>query len=229
MSKTILDELLCWLYQHDVNLNEDCIEDLIIGSKEWELDELLETCAEFLADNTKPTNVCVFYHLTLGKNMRSATDKCSYFIREKFEDLDNGGHLEILSMDEFHKVISNLEINIRREDIIYRSFLNLKQQTTITDAVHDECFKAILFNEITATPLADKTMTVYGTHPEIRAVVDASLQQTDVKSRCWNHLLSININNDVRTNDVLCEERICLRQLPNIVTLGQLLFLKIVW
>ena len=95
--------------------------------------------------------------------------------------------------------------------------------------MHDECFKAERFNEITATPLADKTMTVYGTHPEIRAVVDASLQQTDVKPRCWNHLLSININNDVRTYDVLCEERICLRQLPDIVTLEQLLLWKIVW
>ena len=122
MSKAILDELLCWLYQHDVNLNEDCIEDLIIGSKEWELDDLLETCAEFLAENTKLTNVCVFYHLSLGNNISAAADKCSYFIREKFEDLHNGGHLEILSMDEFHKIISNLEINIRREDIIYRSF-----------------------------------------------------------------------------------------------------------
>ena len=215
ISKVVLGKVLAWLYYSDITIDETCIEELMIVCGKWKLIELLYTCGEYMSNNMNVNNACWFFRLSRENGIWKVAEKCSYFIREHYEFMHNTKQLEKLTLKQFCNIISNEEINVTNENIVYDSILRLLQTRPNIELL-SLCYQSVRLKKLTPRYLISKilnhTRNVQRTDDDMEVELT---YEVGIRPRYWDSLLYINKNQNLCEYDTISCKWVKYRSLVN--------------
>ena len=129
------------LPEHNI---EDCCSEYVIDdenviellklSRTWNLDILAKLCETYLNENITINNACRFYNFALDNVAQYKLQIVNKFIGEHFTSLHESNKLIELSFKNLTTIIEHDEINVRNEDVIFSSVVQIiNEQTSVED------------------------------------------------------------------------------------------------
>ena len=145
----ILRTVVAFMYNSEYVINDENVIELLILSTTWNLDILTELCVSYMNNNITINNACRFYNFALDNVAQHKSQIVNTFIREHFTSLHESGQLSELSLKIFTTIIEHDEINVRNEDVIFSSAVQIiNQQTSVEDI--NRCLELIRFPHTSA-------------------------------------------------------------------------------
>ena len=140
----ILRTVVAFMYNSDYVINDENVKELLKFSESWNLDILAKLCVTYMNDNITINNACRFYNFALDNVDQHKSQHIHEFIREHFTSLHQSGQLSELSLKNFTTIIEHDEINVKNEDVIFSSAVQIiNQQTSVEDI--NRCLELIRF------------------------------------------------------------------------------------
>ena len=140
----ILQTVVAFMYNSEYVINDDNVIELLKFSGTWNLDILAKLCVMYMNDNITINNACRFYNFALDNVDQHTSQIVNKFIREHFTSLHESGQLRELSLKNFTTIIEHDEINVKNEDVIFSSAVQIiNQQTSVEDI--NRCLELIRF------------------------------------------------------------------------------------
>ena len=140
----ILRTVVAFMYNSEYVINDENVIELLKFSETWNLDILAKLCVTYMNDNITINNACRFYNFALDNVDQHKSQIVNEFIREHFTSLHESGQLSELSLKNFTTIIEHDEINVKNEDVIFSSAVQIiNQQTSVEDI--NNCLKLIRF------------------------------------------------------------------------------------
>ena len=141
----ILRTAVAFIYNSEYVIDDENVIELLKLSRTWNLDVLAKLCVEYINDNVTINNACSFYNFALDNVDQQKSQNISEFIREHFTNLYESGQLSELSLKNFTTIIEHDEINVKNEDVIFNSAVQIiNQQTSVEDI--NRCLELIRFS-----------------------------------------------------------------------------------
>ena len=189
----ILRTVVACMYNSKYDIDNDNVIELLKLSETWNLDILTKLCVKYMNDNITINNACRFYNFALDNVDQHKSQIINEFIREHFTNLHESGQLSELSLKNFTTIIEHDEINVKNEDVIFSSAVQIINQGTSVEDIN-RCLELIRFPHTSG----DFLVKVIRNHPLMkepprdRYVSDAILYREsktaipEVKPpRCW--------------------------------------------
>ena len=140
----ILQTVVAFMYNSEYVIDDENVIELLKFSGTWNLDILAKLCVTYMNDNVTINNSCRFYNFALDNVAQNKSQIVNEFIREHFTSLHESGHLRELSLKNFTTIIEHDEINVKNEDVIFSSAVQIiNQQTSVEDI--NSCLELIRF------------------------------------------------------------------------------------
>ena len=140
----ILRTVVAFMYNSEYVIDDENVIELLKFSRTWNLDILAKLCVEYMNDNITINNACRFYNFALDNVDQHKSQIANEFIREHFTSLHEYGQLRELSLKNFTTIIEHDEINVKNEDVIFSSAVQIiNQQTSVEDI--NRCLELIRF------------------------------------------------------------------------------------
>ena len=140
----ILRTVVAFMYNSEYVIDDENVIELLKLSRTWNLDILTQLCVEYMNDNITINNACRFYNFALDNVDQHKSQIANEFIREHFISLHESGQLSELSLKNFTTIIEHDEINVKNEDVIFSSAVQIiNQQTSVEDI--NRCLELIRF------------------------------------------------------------------------------------
>ena len=140
----ILRTLVAFMYNSEYIIDEENVIELLKLSGTWNLDILAKLCVEYMNDNITINNACRFYNFALDNVDQHKLQIMNEFIREHFTSLHESGQLSELSLKNFTTIIAHDEINVKNEDVIFSSAVQIINQRTSVEDIN-RCLELIRF------------------------------------------------------------------------------------
>ena len=99
-------------------------------------------------------NACRFYNFALDNVDQHKSQILNEFIREHFTSLHESGQLSKLSLKNFTTIIAHDEINVKNEDVIFSSAVQVINQRTSVEDIN-RCLELIRFPHTSGDFLAN--------------------------------------------------------------------------
>ena len=145
----ILRTVVAFMYNSEYVINDENVIELLKLSRIWNLDILAKLCMTYMDDNITINNACRFYNFALDNVDQHKSPIANKFIREHFTNLHESGQLSELSLKNFTTIIEHDEINVKNEDVIFSSAVQIiNQQTSVEDI--NRCLELIRFQHTSA-------------------------------------------------------------------------------
>ena len=145
----ILRTVVAFMYNSEYVINDENVIELLKFSGTWNLDILAKLCVAYMNDNITINNACRFYNFALDNVDQHKSQIANKFIREHFTSLHESGQLSELSLKNFTTIIEHDEINVKNEDVIFSSAVQImNQQTSVEDI--NRCLELIRFPHTSA-------------------------------------------------------------------------------
>ena len=139
----ILKTVVAFMYNSEYVIDDENVIELLKISGTWNLDILAKLCVTYMNDVTI-NNACRFYNFALDNDDQHKSQIVNEFIREHFTNLHESGQLSELSLKNFTTIIEHDEINVKNEDVIFSSVVQIiNQQTSVEDT--NRCLELIRF------------------------------------------------------------------------------------
>ena len=130
----ILRTVLAFMYNSEYVIDDENVIEVLKLSRTWNLDILAKLCVAYVNDNITINNACRFYNFALDNDDQHKSQNISEFIRENFISLHQSGQLRELSLKNFTTIIEHDEINVKNEDVIFKTAVQIiNQQTSVED------------------------------------------------------------------------------------------------
>ena len=140
----ILRTVVAFMYNSEYVIDDENVIELLKLSGIWNLDILANLCVEYVNDNITINNACRFYNFALDNVDQHKSQIVNDFIREHFTSLYESGQLSELSLKNFTTIIEHDEINVKNEDVIFSTAVQIiNQQTSVEDI--NRCLELIRF------------------------------------------------------------------------------------
>ena len=156
----ILRTVVAFMYNSEYVINDENVIELLKFSGTWNLDILAKLCVAYMNDNITINNACRFYNLALDNVDQQKSQNISEFIRENFISLHQSGQLRELSLKNFTTIIEHDEINVKNEDVIFKTAVQIINQKTSVEDIN-RCLELIRFPHTSG----DFLVKVIRTHP----------------------------------------------------------------
>ena len=140
----ILRAIVAFMYNSEYVIDDDNVIELLKLSITWNLDILAKLCVEYMNDNITINNACRFYNFALDNVDQHKSRVINEFIREHFTSLHESGQLNELSLKNFTHIIEHDEINVKNEDVIFSSAVQIINQRTSVEDINS-CLELIRF------------------------------------------------------------------------------------
>ena len=140
----ILKTLVAFMYNIEYVIDDENVIELLKFSGTWNLDILAKLCVDYMNDNVTINNACRFYNFALDKVDQHKSQIINEFIREHFTSLHESGQLRELSLKNFTNIIEHDEINVKNEDVIFSSAVQIINQES-SDEDTNRCLELIRF------------------------------------------------------------------------------------
>ena len=156
----VLRTVVAFMYNSEYVIDDENVIELLKFSGTWNLDVLAKLCVMYMNDNITINNACRFYNFALDNVDQHKSQIVNKFIREHFISLHESGQLSELSLKNFTTIIEHDEINVKNEDVIFSSAVQIiNQQTSVEDT--NRCLELIRFPHTSG----DFLVSVIRTHP----------------------------------------------------------------
>ena len=140
----ILRIVVAFMYNSEYVINDENVIELLKLSGTWNLDILAKLCVTYMNDNITINNACRFYNFALDNVNQHKSQIVNNFIRKHFTNLHESGQLSELSLKNFTTIIEHDEINVKNEDVIFSSAVQIiNPQTSVEDI--NRCLELIRF------------------------------------------------------------------------------------
>ena len=140
----LLRTVVAFMYNSEYVIDDENVIELLKFSGIWNLDILARLCVEYMNDNITINNACRFYNFALDNVDLHKSQHIHEFIREHFTSLHESGQLRELSLKNFTTIIEHDEINVKNEDVIFNSAVQIiNQQTSVEDI--NRCLELIRY------------------------------------------------------------------------------------
>ena len=140
----ILRTVVVFMYNSEYVIDYDNVIELLKLSRTWNLDILAKLCVEYIIDNITINNACRFYNFALDNIDQHKSQIINDFIREHFTSLHESGQLRELSLKNFTTIIEHDEINVKNEDVIFSSAVQIINQRTSVEDIN-RCLELVRF------------------------------------------------------------------------------------
>ena len=140
----ILKTLVAFMYNSEYVIDDENVIELLKFSGTWNLDILAKLCVEYMNDNVTINNACRFYNFALDNVDQHKSQIINEFIREHFTILHESGQLSELSLKNFTDIIEHDEINVKNEDVIFSSAVQIINQESLDEDIN-RCLDLIRF------------------------------------------------------------------------------------
>ena len=140
----ILRTVVAFMYNSDYDIDDENVIELLKFSKTWNLDILAKLCVTYMDDNITINNACRCYNFALDNVDQHTSHITNKFIREHFTGLYESGQLSELSLKNFITIIEHDEINVKNEDVIFSSAVQIINQHTSVEDIN-RCLELIRF------------------------------------------------------------------------------------
>ena len=140
----ILRTIVAFMYNSEYIIDDDNVIELLKLSRTWNLDILAKLCVEYMYDNITINSACRCYNFALDNVNQHKSRVINEFIREHFTSLHESGQLRELSLKNFITVIEHDEINVKNEDVIFSSAVQIINQRTSVEDIN-RCLELIRF------------------------------------------------------------------------------------
>ena len=140
----ILRTVVAFMYNSEYVIDDDNVIELLRLSITWNLDILAKLCVEYMNDNITINNACRFYNFALDNVDQHKSQIIDEFIREHFTSLHESGQLRELSLKNFTHIIEHDEINVKNEDVIFSSAMEIINQESSDEDINS-CLELIRF------------------------------------------------------------------------------------
>ena len=140
----ILTTVVAFMYNSEYVINDENVIELLKLSGTWNLDILAKLCVTYMNDNITINNACRFYNFALDNVDQHKSQIANDFIREHFTSLYESGQLSELSLKNFTTIIEHDEINVKNEDVIFSSAVQIINQQTSVEEIN-RCLELIRF------------------------------------------------------------------------------------
>ena len=140
----ILRTIVAFMYNSEYVIDDDNVIELLKLSITWNLDILAMLCVEYMNDNITINNACRFYNFTLDNVDQHNSQILNKFIREHFTSLHESGQLRELSLKNFTNIIEHDEINVKNEDVIFSSAVEIINRKSSDEDI-TRCLELIRF------------------------------------------------------------------------------------
>ena len=140
----ILKTLVAFMYNIEYVIDDENVIELLKLSGTWNLDILAKLCVEYMNDNITINNACRFYNFALDNVDQHNSQIINEFIREHFTSLHESGQLSELSLKNFITIIEHDEINVKNEDVIFSSAVQIINQESSDEDIN-RCLELIRF------------------------------------------------------------------------------------
>ena len=141
----ILRTVIAFMYNSEYFIDDENVIELLKLSRTWNLDILTQLCVEYMNDNITINNACRFYNFALDNVDQHKSQIANEFIREHFTSLHESGQLRELTLKNFTTIIEHDEINVKNEDVIFGSAVQIINQQTSVDEDINRCLELIRF------------------------------------------------------------------------------------
>ena len=143
----ILRTVVAFMYNSEYVIDDENVIELLKLSGTWNLDILAKLCVEYMNDNITINNACRFYNFVLDNVDQNKSHIINKFIREHFTSLHESGQLRKLSLKNFTHIIEHDEINVKNEDVIFSSAVQIINQRTSVEDIN-RCLELIRFRHM---------------------------------------------------------------------------------
>ena len=140
----ILRTVVAFMYNSEYVINDENVIELLKFSGTWNLDILAKLCVSYMNDNITINNACRFYNFALDNVDQHKSQIVNKFIREHFTSLHQSGQLRELSLKNFTTIIEHDEINVKNEDVIFSTAVQIINQKTSVEDIN-RCLELIRF------------------------------------------------------------------------------------
>ena len=140
----ILRTVVAFMYNSEYVIDDDNVIELLKFSRTWNLNILAKLCVEYMNDNVTINNACSLYNLAIENVDQHNSQILNKFIREHFTSLHESGQLSELSLQNFTNIIEHDVINVKNENVIFSSAVQIiNQRTSVEDITR--CLELIRF------------------------------------------------------------------------------------
>ena len=140
----ILRAIVAFMYNSEYVINDENVIELLKLSIPWNLEILTKLCVEYMNDNITINNACRFYNFVLDNVDQHKSQIINEFIREHFTSLHESGQLRELSLKNFTTIIEHDDINVKNEDVIFSSAVQIINQESSDEDIN-RCLELIRF------------------------------------------------------------------------------------
>ena len=140
----ILRTVVAFMYNSDYVIDDENVIELLKLSRTWNLDILAKLCVTYMNDIVTINNACMLYSFALDNVDQHKPHIVNKFIREHFTALHESGQLSVLSLKNFITIIEHDEINVKNEDVIFSSAVQIINQRTSVEDIN-RCLELIRF------------------------------------------------------------------------------------
>ena len=140
----ILRTVVAFMYNSEYVIDDENVIELLKFCGTWNLDILAKLCVAYMNDNITINNACRFYNFALDNDDQHKLQIDSKFIREHCTSLHESGQLSELSLKNFTTIIEHDEINVKNEDVIFSSAVQIINQQTSVEEIN-RCLELIRF------------------------------------------------------------------------------------
>ena len=192
----ILKTVVAFMYNSEYVIDDENVIELLKLSGTWNLDILTKLCVEYMNDNITINNACRFYNFALDNVDQHKSQIINEFIREHFTSLYESSQLRELSLKNFTTIIEHDEINVKNEDVIFSSAVQIINQESSDEDIN-RCLELIRFPHTSG----DFLVKVIRIHPlmkeppQDRCVSEAILYSITTNSITTNSTSNIITNN----------------------------------
>ena len=140
----ILRTVVAFMYNSEYVIDDENVIEILNLCGTWHLDILAKLCVEYMNDNISINNACRFYNFALDNVDQHKSEIVNKFIREHFTSLHESGQLSELSLKNFTTIIKHDEINVKNEDVIFSTAVQIiNQQSSVEDI--NRCLELIRY------------------------------------------------------------------------------------
>ena len=140
----ILRIVVAFMYNSEYVIDDDNVIELLKLSRTWNLDILAKLCVTYMNDNITINNACKLYNFSFDNLDQDKLQIVNKFIREHYTRLYDSGQITELSLKSFTTIIQHDEINVKNEDVIFSSAVQIiNQQSSVEDI--NRCLELIRF------------------------------------------------------------------------------------
>ena len=141
----ILRTVVAFMYASEYVIGDENVIEIFKLSKTWNVEFLAMLCVKYMNDNATINNACRFYNSASDNVDQHESQMLNGFIRKHFTSLYESGQLSELSLKNFITIIEHDEINVKNEDVIFSSAVQIINQQTFVEDIN-RCLNLIRFS-----------------------------------------------------------------------------------